>query len=51
MTEIDILDMEDSLIVTILTPKGKADKPIRLTRNEFVLLFNAMDDFLREEYD
>ena len=41
--------MGENLLITILTQKGKANKPIRLTRNEFELLFEAMEDYMEEE--
>ena len=41
--------MDESLLITIITQKGKANKPIRLTRNEFELLFEAMEDYVYDE--
>ena len=41
--------MGKSLLITIITQKGKANIPIRLTRNEFELLFEAMEDYMEEE--
>ena len=49
LTAIDILDLGKSLLITIITQKGKANIPIRLTRNEFELLFEAMEDYVEEE--
>ena len=49
MTEVVIEDYGSSLLIVILTAKGKANRPIRLTRAEFGLLFEAMEDYMEEE--